>query len=37
MTGGKNSKQGTNLYMNRFLKHWRGTGRGKVYRAHVVS
>jgi RNA-directed DNA polymerase len=48
MTGGKNSKQGTpqggvispllaNLYMNRFLKHWRGTGRGKMYRAHVVS
>jgi RNA-directed DNA polymerase len=48
MTGGKNSKQGTpqggvispllaNLYMNRFLKHWRGTGRGEVYRAQVVS
>jgi RNA-directed DNA polymerase len=48
MTGGKNSKQGTpqggvispllaNLYMNRFLKHWRGTGRGEAYRAHVVS
>jgi RNA-directed DNA polymerase len=48
MTGGKNSKRGTpqggvispllaNLYMNRFLKHWRGTGRGEVYRAHVVS
>jgi RNA-directed DNA polymerase len=48
MTGGKNSKQGTpqggvispllaNLYMNRFLKHWRSTGRGEVYRAHVVS
>ena len=48
MTGGKGSKQGTpqggvispllaNLYMNRFLKHWRGTGRGEAYRAHVVS
>jgi len=48
MTGGKNSKQGTpqggvispllaNLYMNRFLKHWRGTGRGEAYRAHVIS
>ena len=48
MTGGKNSRQGTpqggvvspllaNLYMNRFLKHWRGTGRGQAYRAHVVS
>src|SRR5471032_2128758 len=44
MTGGKGSKQGTpqggvispllaNLYMNRFLKHWRGTGRGEAYRA----
>lgn len=48
MTGGKGSRQGTpqggvispllaNLYMNRFLKHWRGTGRGEAYRAHVVS
>ena len=48
MTGGKNSKQGTpqggvispllaNLYMNRFLKHWRGTGRGEIYRAHVIA
>jgi len=48
MTGGKQSKQGTpqggvaspmlaNLYMNRFLKHWRKTGRGEVFRAHVIS
>jgi RNA-directed DNA polymerase len=48
MTGGKGSRQGTpqggvispllaNLYMNRFLKHWRGTGRGTAYRAHVVA
>jgi RNA-directed DNA polymerase len=48
MTGGKGSRQGTpqggvispllaNLYMNRFLRHWRGTGRGEAYRAHVVS
>src|SRR6267143_5560233 len=48
MTGGKNSKRGTpqggvispllaNLYMNRFLKHWRSTGRGGIYQAHVVS
>ena len=48
MTGGKGSRQGTpqggvispllaNLYMNRFLKHWRRTGRGEAYRAHVVS
>ena len=40
MTGGKASRQGTpqggvispllaNLYMNRFLKHWRSTGRGR--------
>ena len=26
-----------NMYMNRFLKHWRGTGRGEIYRAHVVN
>lgn len=48
MTGGKGSRQGTpqggvispllaNLYMNRFLKHWRSTGRGEAYRAHVIS
>jgi len=48
MTGGKASRQGTpqggvispllaNLYMNRFLKHWRGTGRGDAYRAQVVA
>ncbi|HSA80904.1 MAG TPA: reverse transcriptase domain-containing protein, partial [Geminicoccaceae bacterium] len=48
MTGGKASRQGTpqggvispllaNLYMNRFLKHWRGTERGDAYRAQVVA
>ena len=48
MTGGKGSRRGTpqggvispllaNLYMNRFLKHWRHTRRGEVYRAHVIS
>src|SRR5215831_9965355 len=48
MTGGKGSRRGTpqggvispmlaNLYMNRFLNHWRGTGRGEIYRAEVVS
>jgi RNA-directed DNA polymerase len=48
MSGGKSSRRGTpqggvispmlaNLYMNRFLKHWRRTGRGEAYRAHVVS
>ena len=48
MSGGKNSKRGTPqggvvspllsvVYMNRFLKHWRLTGRGEAFRAHVVS
>ena len=48
LTGGRKSTCGTpqggvvspllaNLYMNRFLKHWRGTGRGEAYRAHVIS
>jgi RNA-directed DNA polymerase len=48
MSGGKASKRGTpqggvaspllaNIYMNRFLKHWRLTRRGEAFRAHVVS
>ena len=48
MSCGKNSKRGTPqggvvspllsvVYMNRFLKHWRLTGRGEAFRAHVVS
>src|SRR5262245_7465851 len=48
MTGGEGSRRGTpqggvispllaNLYMNRFLKHWRNTGRGEAFRADVVS
>ena len=48
MSGGKGSKRGTpqggvvspllaNIYMNRFLKHWRLTRRGEAFRAHVVS
>ena len=48
MSGGKSSKSGTpqggvaspllaNLYMNRFLKHWRLTGRGQAFQAHVIS
>ena len=48
MSGGKDSKRGTpqggvaspllaNIYMNRFLKHWRFTGRGAVYRAQVIA
>ena len=48
MTGGKGSRRGTpqggvispllaNLYMNRFLKHWRHTGCGDAYHAHVIA
>jgi RNA-directed DNA polymerase len=48
MTGGRKSSCGTpqggvaspllaNLYMNRFLKYWRITGRGKVFQAQVVN
>src|ERR1017187_6478628 len=48
MTGGKHSTCGTpqgggisptlsTLYMNRFLKHWRASGCGETYQAHVVA
>ena len=48
MTGGRKSSCGTpqggvaspllaNLYMNRFLKYWRITGRGNVFQAQVVN
>src|SRR5207342_2947392 len=48
MGGGKSNRRGTpqggvaspllaNIYMNRFLKHWRLTGRGEAFRAHVVA
>jgi RNA-directed DNA polymerase len=48
LTGGKSSTCGTpqggvvspllaNLYMNRFLKHWRTSGRGEAYQARIVS
>src|SRR5689334_2067598 len=48
MSGGRHSTCGTpqggvaspmlaNLYMNRFLKYWRQSGRHAAYRAHVVS
>jgi RNA-directed DNA polymerase len=48
MSGGKDNKCGTPqggvaspllsvIYMNRFLKHWRLTGRDEAFRAHVVS
>ena len=47
-TGGKDNDRGTpqggvispglaNLYLNRMLKGWRQTGRGKQFRAHMVS
>ena len=48
MSGGRGSTRGTPqggvaspllsvLYMNRFLKHWRLTGRGAAFRAHVIT
>jgi RNA-directed DNA polymerase len=48
MEGGKTSRQGVpqggvispliaNLYMNRFLKYWRQTGRGEAWQAHVIN
>lgn len=48
MSGGKSSTCGTpqggvaspllaNIYMNRFLKHFRQSGAGEAFRAHVVS
>ena len=48
MEGGKAQKTGVpqggvisplvaNLYMNRFLKYWRQTGRGEAWDAHVIN
>jgi RNA-directed DNA polymerase len=48
MSGGKGNTRGTpqggvaspllaNIYMNRFLKHWRLSGSGEAFRAHVVA
>jgi len=48
MSGGKGNTRGTpqggvaspllaNIYMNRFLKHWRLTGCGEAFRARVVA
>ena len=48
LVGGKASRQGVpqggvispliaNLYMNRFLKYWRQTGRGEAWKAHVIN
>ena len=47
-SGGRSSKRGTPqggvvspllsvIYMNRFLKHWRLSGGGEAFHAHVVS
>ena len=48
MSGGRDNGTGTpqggvvspllsNIYMNRFLKHWRVTGRDDVFQARVIS
>jgi RNA-directed DNA polymerase len=48
LEGGRASRQGVpqggvispllaNLYMNRFLKYWRQTGRGEAWKAHVIN
>jgi RNA-directed DNA polymerase len=48
MSGGKSNACGTPqggvvspmlsvIYMNRFLKHWRLSGRGEAFRAHIVN
>ena len=48
MSGGKGNSRGTpqggvaspllaNIYMNRFLKHWRQSGVGEAFRARIVS
>ena len=35
--GGVISPMVANLYMNRFLKYWRTSQRGEVFRAHIVN
>jgi RNA-directed DNA polymerase len=48
MKGGKSNTRGTpqggvaspllaNIYMNRFLKHWRFSGRGEAFRAFIIN
>ena len=48
ITGGRNSQSGipqggvvspllANLYMNRFLKHWRKTGKNELWAARIIS
>lgn len=35
--GGVISPLVANLYMNRFLKHWRRSGRGAAWQAHIIN
>src|ERR1700760_984211 len=35
--GGVISPVLANLYMNRFLKYWRQTGRGEAWKAHIIN
>jgi RNA-directed DNA polymerase len=35
--GGVISPLVANLYMNRFLKYWRQTGRGEAWQAHIIN
>ncbi len=35
--GGVISPLVANLYMNRFLKYWRQTGKGEVWDAHIIN
>jgi RNA-directed DNA polymerase len=48
MTGGQHNTRGTpqggvlspllaNLYMNRYLKHWRQSGAGRTFRAEIIN
>src|SRR3954467_8527461 len=37
IVGGVTSPLLANIYMNRFLKHWRRSGRGEAFCAHIVN
>src|SRR3712207_9588435 len=37
IVGGVVNPLHANLYMNRFLQHWRLTRRGEAFRAHVIA
>ena len=37
IVGGVASPLLANIYMNRFLKHWRRSGCGEAFRAHIVN